>query len=173
MIDQNIFLIGFMGAGKTSVGKKLAKKMGLTFIDLDEALIIKFGISINEYFAKFGEESFRDEETKMLKETISDLKINNETGVISTGGGLPCFNSNMEQMNKNGVTIYLERPAKELFHRLVNNRSKRPLLLRLNEDELLQFITDSLEKRKLFYRQAKLILNREEQGINDIVKRLQ
>lgn len=99
---MRIFLIGFMGCGKSTLGKKLATKLGYDFIDLDYQLEKQMGTSIGNYFAANGEEAFRKLESKTLKEF--DYPIN---GVIATGGGTPCYFDNMDWMNSNGITIYM------------------------------------------------------------------
>ncbi|PWH86767.1 shikimate kinase [Brumimicrobium oceani] len=166
MQNNRIFLIGFMGVGKTSIGKRLANKLNIPFVDLDQEIEKKFKISINEFFSKYGELSFRKEETKMLLDTIHEF----QNAIISVGGGLPCFNQNMKTMNNNGVTCYLHRPPKELFHRLVNSKSERPLLKDLNDDQLLEFIENKVEEREAFYNQAKIVFNRDEQELDSMIK---
>ncbi len=163
MLKTPIFLIGFMGVGKTTLGKKLARKLSIDFIDSDEALELKLACSIADYFESEGEESFRKEEQIWLNELTSEPKI------IATGGGMPCFYDNMKVLNQKGVTIYLERPAKELYQRLVNAKEQRPLVKKLNNEELLQFIEQKLQEREKYYQQAKYILNREEQTVEGIL----
>jgi len=128
----------------------------------------KFQITINAFFEKYGEATFRKEETKMLEEVIS----NNVEAIVSVGGGLPCYNDNMKRMNAAGVTCYLQRPAKELFQRLKNSKGNRPLLKELNNDELLEFIEDKLREREVYYNQASLVFNRYQQEVESIVKTL-
>ena len=166
MQNNRIFLIGFMGVGKTTIGKRLANKLDIPFVDLDQIIEDKFQISINEFFSKYGEATFRKEETKMLESVIGEF----DKAIISVGGGLPCFNENMERMNANGTTCYLHRPAKELFQRLINSKTDRPLLRDLNDDELLNFIDNKLLEREVYYNQAKFTFTREEQELNQIIK---
>lgn len=154
-----------MGVGKTTLGKKLANSLQLDFVDSDEALETKFGCSIAEYFEKYGEEEFRIAEHNWLKE------LQDQPKVIATGGGMPCFFDNMQVMNQKGVTLYLERPVKELYHRLKNAKQKRPLLNQLNEDELLSYIENKLEEREPFYMKANFTLTREQQT-EEIIKGL-
>jgi shikimate kinase len=165
MQSNLIFLIGFMGVGKTTIGKRLANKLNIPFVDLDQEIEEKFKISINEFFSKYGEATFRKEETKMLESVITKF----DKGIISVGGGLPCFNQNMERMNANGTTCYLHRPAKELFQRLINSKIDRPLLRDLNDDELLSFIDTKLIEREVYYNQAQFKFMREEQELNQII----
>lgn len=161
-----IFLIGFMGVGKTTIGKKLAKKLSIPFLDLDYLIEKKFKISINDFFEKYGEPTFRKEETLMLEEVITG----NQSAIVSVGGGLPCFNENMKRMNEAGTTCYLHRPAKELFQRLINSKAERPLLKDLNDEELLQFIEKKIEEREVYYNQAAIKFTRDQQEVNEMIK---
>ena len=141
-----------MGAGKTTIGKKLAKELKLSFIDLDWYIEQRYHKTIKDLFVDYGESVFREIEKKMLHE-VTDI----EDVVISTGGGVPCFSDNMNFMNANGATIYLQLSSQQLFDRLKNARQSRPLLRDKSEDELLEYITSTLEKRNSFYKQAMLI----------------
>lgn len=164
MRSKRIFLIGYMGAGKSSLGKKLATAIGFPFIDIDALIVEKFEMSINDFFQKYGEMSFREEETLMLRQVIAQ----NSQAIIAVGGGLPCFNDNMALMNKEGLTCYLHRPAKELFARLKDRKEKRPLIKNLSDVELLAFIEQQLEERELFYNQAKVKVGRDEQTVRKL-----
>lgn len=163
MSQKTIFLIGFMGVGKTTLGKKLAKALGVDFIDTDDELEKQLGCSISTYFSKYGEEDFRIKEREWIANYVSKPQV------VATGGGMPCFFDNMEQLNQKGITIYLERPAKELFQRLINAKQQRPLVKVLEADELLQFIQTKLDERAPFYKQAKYVLGREDQTIDKIL----
>ncbi|WP_183575516.1 shikimate kinase [Mucilaginibacter sp. X5P1] len=147
-----IFFVGFMGCGKTTWSRKLAAKLGYEFIDLDHVLEEQAGMSIAEYFSSFGEESFRELESRVLKQTKYP-----ENAVVSTGGGLPCFFDHMDWMNANGKTVYIKLSPKTLADRLENGKAKRPLLRDKHGDELIAFITDKLAEREDFYLQAALI----------------
>jgi shikimate kinase len=147
-----IFLIGYMGSGKTSKGKNLARALQVPFIDLDSKIEEKTGQSIPEIFEKEGEQSFRETEASVLRNLKSDSLI-----VISTGGGTPCFFDNMQWMNENGLTIYFEMPAAALYSRLKNAKKKRPLLMQQQDPEA--FISKHLKERDIYYRQAKHIIN--------------
>lgn len=147
-----------MGCGKTTLGKKLAKTLGYDFIDLDELISQKEMQSINDLFSNKGEEAFRNIETETLKEIIS---TNNLT-VISLGGGLPCFNNNLDLLKKNGLLVYIQMPAKALSNRLINSKDERPLLKNKKGEELLAYIEDLLGKREIYYNQAHLKVD----GIN-------
>lgn len=150
MLTRHIFLIGFMGVGKTTNGKKLADLLNSNFIDLDDLFVTQEGVSISEYFGMHGEENFRQKEKEILQNLHKTAPA-----VIATGGGAPCFFDNMEWMNQNGITIYLQIPPKALAKRLANSKkSKRPLIQHLNEDEILTFINDKMTYRHPFYAKA-------------------
>jgi shikimate kinase len=146
-----IFLIGFMGCGKTTLGRKLASRLGYEFIDLDHILEAKVGMTIAEYFSKFGEKAFRKLESEVLKRTNYS-----ENAVVSTGGGLPCFFDNMDWMNTHGKTVYIKLSPKTLADRLENEKDKRPVLNDHGED-LVAFIAGKLAERDKFYNQASII----------------
>lgn len=139
-----------MGSGKTTIGKALASKLGCQFIDQDDVIEKRFGMTITEVFAAFGEPKFRETEHEVLVE-LSHL----ENAIIATGGGCPCFFSNMEVMNQHGVTIYLKGDPKTLVNRLKDSHGTRPLIKDKTEPELLQYVTDKLSEREPFYSQAK------------------
>ena len=149
-----IFLIGFMGCGKTTLGRKLASRMGYPFIDLDHVLEAKAGMTIAEYFSAHGEAAFRKLESEILKETDYP-----ENAIISTGGGLPCFFDNMQWINGRGRSIYIQLPPKTLAQRLSNEKNQRPLLRDRQGDELVKFIAEKLEEREPFYKRASIIAN--------------
>ncbi|RNL54938.1 shikimate kinase [Pedobacter jejuensis] len=148
-----IFLVGYMGCGKSTKAKQLANKLDCSVIDLDAEIVNKSGKSISEFFEAYGESGFRDYESEMLKNYNYP-----ETCVVATGGGLPCFFDNMDWMNENGETIYLQMEPAQLVSRL-HNRQKRPLIKDLNDEQLLQFIKLKLEERNPFYKKAKIIIN--------------
>ena len=144
-----IFLVGFMGCGKTSWGRKLAAGLGYEFIDLDHILEAKVGSTIAEYFASHGEEAFRKLESEILKTTDYP-----ENTIVSTGGGLPCFFDNMEWMNGHGQTLYIQLSPKALGNRLENAKTPRPVLQGKKGDELVEFIEHKLAEREGYYLQA-------------------
>lgn len=163
---MKIFLIGFMGCGKSTLGRKLATKMGYDFIDLDHEIEKEIGSSIGAYFAAQGETIFRTLESKTLKEF--DYPTN---CVIATGGGTPCYFDNMDWINNNGLSVYIELSPLALAKRLEHGKDKRPLLKDMNEAALIAFITDKLEERGPFYNSAALSIS----GISltpDILKAL-
>jgi shikimate kinase len=147
-----IFLIGFMGCGKTTLGFKLANRLGVEFMDLDQILEAQEGMTIAEYFSRFGEDAFRKHESEVLKQTKYP-----ENAVVSTGGGLPCFFDNMQWMNAHGKTLYIKLSPKSLASRLENEKDKRPLLREKHGDALVDFITEKLAEREKFYSQATIV----------------
>lgn len=151
-----IFLIGYMGAGKTTLGKAFARALGLTFVDLDWYIEERFHKSIRQLFAERGEEGFRELEKRMLHEA-GDF----EDVVISVGGGTPCFFDNMEYMNEAGETVFLDVNLQVLFRRLKVAKQQRPLLDGKTDEELKAFIQEALQKRLPFYTKAKHTFNGE------------
>ena len=152
-----IFLLGYMGAGKTTLGKAFARALGLTFVDLDWYIEERYHKTVRQIFAERGEDGFRDLEKRMLHE-VGDF----ENVVISVGGGTPCFFDNMDYMNQAGETVFLDVDVKVLFRRLKAAKQQRPLLADKNDEELTAFIVEALQKRLSFYTQAKHVFNGEQ-----------
>lgn len=150
---MRVFLIGFMGCGKSTVGKKLATKMELDFIDLDDEVVNQMGFSIQDAFALKGEGFFREQEALALKRYQNTKNV-----IISVGGGTPCFGDNMRTMLEAGIVVYIKMNKKELNHRLSQNRGNRPLLLSLNENELEAYINTTLDNREKHYNQADIVV---------------
>lgn len=159
----NIFLLGFMGSGKTYWGKIWAKQMGLTFYDLDEVIEAGQGKTIAQIFEKDGEEHFRGIETIALQSFAEKKDC-----IIACGGGTACFNDNMQWMNNNGTTIYLSALPQYIFNSVAAEKDKRPLIKKINEAELLFFIEQKLKEREPFYKQAKFILPVDELDENSL-----
>ena len=149
-----LFLIGYMGSGKTTLGKCLAKKLGLSFIDMDLFIENRYRKSISLIFKEHGEDKFREIEHKVLEEIVGF-----ENTVISTGGGLPCYFNNMELMNGHGTTIYLKASPDELASRLKNSKDNRPLIKDKAPTELKEFIREGLNKRETYYQKAALAIS--------------
>src|ERR1700744_3175065 len=149
---MKIFLIGFMGSGKTTLGRKLADRMNYEFIDLDHVLEKQVELSIAEYFSFFGEDSFRKLEGQVLRKTPYP-----ENAIVSTGGGLPCYFDNMGWMKAEGKTVYLKLSPKTLADRLESGKEERPLLQNKHGEALVAFIEKKLEEREPFYSQANII----------------
>lgn len=153
-----------MGSGKTTLGKKVANRLNIPFIDSDKEIEEHYGKTISEIFVEFGESRFREIEQDYIQ--ALDLR---DDFVLATGGGMPCFGNNMAVLNEIGLTFYLKRSPKELTQRLLQAKAKRPLLEGLSEDELYSFVEKKLEDRSEYYIQSKIILDREEQTVEGIV----
>lgn len=151
---KRIFLVGYMGAGKTTIGKVLSKMAGLTFIDLDYYIEGRFRKTVSQLFAERGEEGFRTIEHNMLHEVAEFEDV-----LVSTGGGTPCFFDNMAFMRQQGTTIYLQVSVEELAKRLELCKQTRPVLRNRSGEELSAFIAESLAARAPFYEQAQIVFN--------------
>ncbi len=149
---NNIFLLGYMGSGKSTVAKKIARKMDYNWIDLDTLIQEQQGASISAIFDKEGEEAFR----LMEQQALYSCSNINDT-IVSLGGGTPCFFDNMEWIKNNSISVYLKMPAKVLLNRLQNAKQHRPLLESKDEFELLKFIQQQLGEREKYYLQADII----------------
>lgn len=157
MKPNRFFLIGMPGCGKTTFGKKVAHKLGIEFIDLDDYIEEKEGLTIPEIFEQRGEEKFRTLESQYLQEIIKTF----DEFVLSTGGGTPAFHGNMDAMNNGGTTIYLNIPIKELIPRIIaDHTNERPLFAGLNSDQLQKKLLEMLNQRESYYRKAKITLLR-------------
>lgn len=147
---MRVFLIGFMASGKSSVGKKLAKKIDLPFVDLDDYIEGKYNATIRLLIYEKGMDAFREIEKNSLDELIHKY----EDVLISTGGGTPCFFDNMELMNLKGMTIYLEVDIPTLVNRLIHAKKDRPLIWGKTRDDLTIYAKDLLSKRQSDYEKA-------------------
>ena len=152
---NNIFIIGFMASGKSTLGKKISKHLGCTFIDTDKVIEKKQSKTIPEIFNEEGEEAFRIFEKKSLKELLK----NDAKKVISTGGGLPCNQENMNLMLKHGLVVFLELDLKSVLNRVKASKAKRPLLANLSDDELTEKINSLYQQREKYYKQAHITIN--------------
>lgn len=152
---MRIFLLGFMGSGKSTIGRSLSISLKYTHIDLDRYVEQQVGATIPEIFAvPGGEDAFRAYEAKYLRQCVASM----DDVVVSTGGGTPCFNDNMEFMRQSGLTIYLQSDPDCLAERLLKSQTPRPLLAGKNEVELRRFIADALAVREPYYNRSALIL---------------
>jgi len=157
-----------MGAGKSTVGKRLARKLGKRFVDLDEAFEAKFRYSIPRFFDHFGEVRFREFE----KQCLHDIIEKEDDAVISTGGGTACFHDNIDLMNRNGITIYLKMHPKSIAHRLNRARRLRPVVRDINNDGMQKFVEEQLDEREPFYDQAQIIVKGESLDLDMLVAEL-
>ena len=149
-----IFLIGYMGAGKTTLGKAFSRELGLTFIDLDWYIEERFHKTVQQLFSERGEQGFRELEQKMLHEVAEFEDV-----IISCGGGTPCFFDNIDYLNQQGDVVYLKVEPETLYKHLKMGKVERPLLKGKSEEELITFIREQLEKREPFYTKARHILD--------------
>lgn len=165
-----VFLIGYMGAGKTTTGKLLSSKLGYKFIDLDELIETRTGLAIPVIFELKGEEYFRTIE----KEALRTLAGAGHT-IIATGGGCAVYDDNMEWMQANGITVYLRCHPGKIFHRIAPQKQKRPLLAGLDDVDIMEFIIESIKTRLPFYVKSHTNVNGEteaEQVASEIAERV-
>jgi len=149
-----IFLLGFMGSGKSTTGKKLALHLNWSFIDLDEKIEQTTGMEIRDIFSEKGEAFFRKIESDTLKGMASE-----SNAVISTGGGTPCFGDNMDFMLRTGLTVYLRMTPARLKSRLAGTSEHRPLLKDIGKNGLQEYITAKLAEREKWYSRAEIIVD--------------
>jgi shikimate kinase len=152
---MRIYLIGFMGSGKTHWGRLLSEKLGIRFFDLDEQVTQHASQSISEIFATAGEEQFR----MMEKDILHIITESHESFVMSCGGGSPCYFNNIEYMNLSGTTVWINVPLDILFERLVLEKEKRPLIKELSDEQLMGFISKKFSDRKIYYEQAAITVD--------------
>ena len=151
---KRIILIGYMGAGKTTIGKALSKELGIIFYDLDWYIESRMRKSVSEIFAERGEEGIRKIEYNMLHEVAEFENV-----IISCGGGTPCFFDNMDYLNQQGQVVYLKASPEVLYKHLQMAKVERPLLKGKSSEELIAFIREQLDKREPFYSKAKYTLD--------------
>ena len=160
---MRIYLVGYMGCGKTTIGRKIANLLGIGFVDLDKYIEERYFKSVPAIFAEEGEQAFRE------KERISLLEVAQfENIIVGTGGGAPCFYDNMEVMNSNGVTVYIAPDTEVLAKRLIKSKTELPLIAGKSETELIGFINDALQKRAPFYEKSQISIG----GENNLNPRL-
>ncbi len=161
---ERIYLIGFMGSGKSTIGKLLAEHLSWSFVDLDTLIEQTQKRTIALIFEQEGEDSFRKYETTALQKIKTKNKV-----VIATGGGAPCYNNNMEEMNKTGITVYLKLAANKLSERLYPIKDSRPLIANKTKTDLLDFINYKLPQREIIYNKAKIIADAETASPQSII----
>ena len=149
-----IILIGYMGAGKTTVGKALARQLGVAFYDLDWYISSRMHKTIGQIFEERGEEGFRQIERNMLHEVAEFEDV-----VISCGGGTPCFFDNIDYMNRQGPVVYLKATPEVLYDHLAMSKNDRPLLRGKSQEGLTAFIREQLQRREPFYSKARYTLD--------------
>ena len=154
---KRVFLIGYMGVGKTTIGKLLSKELDIEFIDLDKFIENRYRKTIQEVFAEKGEAKFRIIEREMLSEVATFHNV-----LISTGGGTPCFFNNMDVMNQYGVTLYIKASVDQLVSRLLVSKNVRPIIQNKSPEELKEFVKAHLVEREIYYSKAKLTYHTEQ-----------
>jgi shikimate kinase len=162
---MRIYLIGYMGSGKSHLGWKLANHLGVQFVDMDNYIEERNCKTIPQIFAEEGEAEFRKKERKALDELSEFNDI-----VIATGGGAPCFFDNIDLMNESGKTIYLNIDPTILADRLMASKTERPLIKGKSREQLVAFIDETLQKRNVFYSQAKFQITEPDLSLDDIEK---
>lgn len=166
---MNVILIGYMGSGKSSVGRKLSEVLQYDYLDLDDYIQQQEGKTITEIFKNRGEIYFRKVESKYLKELISSK----DNTIISLGGGTPCYGNNMEAIrsSNNTLSIYLKTSIAILSDRLILEKEKRPLISHLKDkDELIEFIGKHLFERSAYYSQSDIIINTDQKSLDEVVE---
>ena len=160
-----LYLIGFMGVGKTTIGEQLAAKHNVNFFDTDKEIEKITNNSISDIFQKDGGNHFRKLETVTLK-TIT------ENNIVACGGGLPVYNNNMNLIKKSGVSIYLKASEDEIFIRLSNNSENRPLIQKKSDEDLRDFIKETLGKREKFYAMADYTIDTSNLSEKDVLRKI-
>ncbi len=152
---MRIFLLGFMGVGKSTIGKHLAEELQIPFVDLDEWIEDEVQMPISELFSEYGEPFFRKLEFDHLRKVVETY----DRFVMATGGGLPCFNDNISYMNENGETVYLRASIEDLTRRLTSSSGDRPIMKQADVKEYKEHITNLLTQREPIYASAKWIVD--------------
>jgi shikimate kinase len=164
---MRIFLIGFMGSGKTHWGKQLASQLKIPFFDLDSKIEEREARTIAQIFAAVGEEAFRVKEKEALEQLIDEFP----SMVLSTGGGTPCFFNNIERMKKYGVVVWLNTHVEILLTRLMKEKETRPLIKNLADDDIRSYIIRKLNERRMYYEQADVTIDNEHSiPINEFIQ---
>jgi shikimate kinase len=163
---MKIFLIGFMGSGKTHWGRQISAKLNLPFYDLDTVIVGREHKSVADIFAEKGEEYFRYQE----KETLEQLSAEQESFILSCGGGTPCFFNNIEFMKKNGKVIWLNTSIDMLTQRLQRERVSRPLISNVDEEDLRRYIVKKLSERRMYYQQADVTVLEEKTNLDELIR---
>jgi shikimate kinase len=165
---MKIYLIGFMGSGKTYWGHLLSEKLGIPFFDLDEQIVNHADKPITEIFAADGEEHFR----VMEKDLLHIISESHENFVMSCGGGTPCYFNNIEYMKQSGTVVWINTPQQTLFERLIKEKDKRPLIKNLTDDQLKGFINKKYSDRKIYYEQATIKVDEEPVLLDSLVEKI-
>ncbi len=167
---MKIVLIGYMGSGKSTLGKALASRLSIPFLDLDYLIEEKTGMSIPEIFKSKGPIYFR----KLESEVLLSLKDRNNSFVLSTGGGTPCYGNNigvMKEITPN--VVYIKLPVSALAKRLANTQEQRPIIADLNNEELVEFVGKHLFERLPFYEQAPIVIDTQDRSVEESIAQLE
>lgn len=164
---MNVFLVGFMGSGKSKLGKKLASRLELPFLDLDELIENEENMTISQIFNSKGEAYFRESERTNLFKFYAEKKV-----LLSLGGGACCNESSWKFLEENGLIIYIKEPSGILYGRLKKEKSKRPLIANLADGELKEYIDQKLEERSIFYERAHFIYEKEKSSLDFLVNQI-
>ncbi|MFL2573471.1 MAG: shikimate kinase [Flavobacteriales bacterium] len=164
---ENIYLVGFMGCGKSTIAEKLSKEINFKHIDTDTIIEEQNSMSISEIFKNKDEKYFRNEEYKVLEKILNQKRI-----VVSTGGGFVCSRDIMNKINKSNLSIYLKLTADNLHKRLKLNYKKRPLLSNIKEEKLKEFINSLLIKREEFYAKSNIVIDCNELNKEEILRKI-
>lgn len=156
IMAKPIFIVGYMGSGKSTVAKKLATRLKYDFVDIDAAIVNMTGKEIADIFREEGEDAFRQLEHSILVSLCARTNT-----VIATGGGAPCFYDNMTLMNKHGITVYLKMHPDSLASRIIASNTERPLLNKVSTDDMPAYISRHLLEREAFYNKAKVTIKGE------------
>jgi shikimate kinase len=165
---MKIFLIGFMGSGKTYWGRQLGVKLNLPFFDLDEQIVAHEGQTISELFASYGEEYFRELE----KNTLHLITESHDGFVLACGGGTPCYFNNIEYMNDSGIVVWINTPTEVLHRRLVKEKKMRPLIQYLSDEQLLGFILKKYADRRIYYEQADITVDEDPVVLDKLIQKI-
>lgn len=165
---NKIYIVGYMGAGKTTAARRIANHLGWSVVDTDVLFEEKYRVSVNDFFHKYDEPLFRRLESEILRSTE-----NMENTVISTGGGTPCFNDNMAWMNQHGKTIFLRISPQAALDRLLHSKRKRPLVESKTETELAEYINVHYASRLPFYEQAAIVVKAENLDVENLIRLLE
>lgn len=165
---MKIFLIGFMGSGKTHWGRLVSQRLTIPFFDLDEQVTTHAGKSIADIFSAEGEEHFR----QMEKEVLHIITESHDSFIMACGGGSPCYFNNIDYMNQSGTTVWINTPLDVLFERLVKEKEKRPLIRELSDEQLKAFISKKFADRKIYYEQATVIMEEQPVEIEKLIEKI-
>ena len=162
---NRIYLVGYMGAGKSTAAKRLANRLGWDVADTDELFEAKYRISVCDFFHKYDEALYRKLESEVLKSTESIDNV-----VVATGGGTACYFDNMEWMNQHGLTVFLKISEKAVVDRLLHAKRKRPLAVGKSEQELTEFVRIHYTERLPFYEQARITARSEDLDLDTLMQ---